>query len=80
MLKTLSCVRTKLARVLLQLFNVRDGEAEDEVHEDDAHVEEEEDEENLGDRSGMQKVLVVVVFAHKHRDNLKKRGVSRVSK
>ena len=63
----------RLARVLLQLLNVRDGEAENEVHEDDTHVEEEEDEEDLGHRSGAQEILIVVVLSHQHGDDLKKR-------
>ena len=70
-----SAFRLKLARVLLQLFNVGDGETEDQIHEDDAHVQEKDDKEDLGDHPGAQKVLVVVVFAHQHRDDLK-RGVS----
>ena len=52
------------------MLDVVDGEADDEVHEDDRHVDDEDDEEQLGRPPGVAVRVAVVVFAEEHGEDL----------
>ena len=58
----------------LQFSDVRDGEAKEEVHEDEGHDQDEDEEEDLGDERGalgIDEVCSEVKFSHQHCQHLK---------
>ena len=54
----------------LDVLDVVDCEADDEVHEDDRHVEHEDDEEQLGRPPGVAVRVAVVVLPEEHGQDL----------